>query len=71
MERLQEKRTAEAEQEKVVKEKAQNDRLEWATQRDIRLNAKKVWNILMLYHLLSTSLYRSAFNSLRCLSVFL
>ena len=42
MEKLNEKRALEAEQEKVVRKKAQNDMLDWASQRDVRLNAKKV-----------------------------
>lgn len=41
-EKLNIKRAAEAAQEKVVREQAHDERMSWATQRDIRLNARKV-----------------------------
>ena len=42
MEKLNVKRAAEAEAEKIVKDKAIEERTGWAAQRDIRLSARKV-----------------------------
>ena len=42
MAKLNEKRAAEAALDASVKEKAREDMLGWKTQRDIRLNARKV-----------------------------